>query len=92
MEESGGSVAQEDDVVEVSPLVSYAGEGLGPLVDGKTFDAAYVSELQGFSAGAATSAGGTGGGVASNAGLWVVPAVLGYAAVAAVGLVGKGRK
>ncbi len=47
MEDSGGALADEEEgVVEVSPLVSYAGEGLAPLTEGKTFEEAYVLELQ----------------------------------------------
>ena len=47
VEEAGGALEDEEEgVVEVSPLVSYAGEGLAPLVEGKVFAEAYVHELQ----------------------------------------------
>ncbi|GLI69408.1 hypothetical protein VaNZ11_014011 [Volvox africanus] len=82
VEDSGGSMADEEEgVIEISPLVSYAGEGLAPLVEGKTFEEAYVLELQGFSAESA--------GNASNVGAWAVPALVLYSGVAAAKLLAK---
>ncbi len=47
MEEAGGALEDgEEGVVEVAPLVSYAGEGLAAMVEGRTFHAAYCHELQ----------------------------------------------
>ena len=54
MEAAGGSLptsAEEEgeegsNAVEVSPLVSYAGEGLQPLVEGRSFKEAYDLDLQ----------------------------------------------
>ncbi|KXZ54652.1 hypothetical protein GPECTOR_4g718 [Gonium pectorale] len=42
---AGGAVAAAEGV-EVSPLVSYGGEGLAALVAGKTYDSSLVPELQ----------------------------------------------
>ncbi|EFJ40387.1 hypothetical protein VOLCADRAFT_108177 [Volvox carteri f. nagariensis] len=82
VEDSGGALADEEEgVVEVSPLVSYAGEGLGPLVEGKTFEEAYVHELQGFAAESTGSA--------SNVGIWAVPALVLYGGVTAAKLLSK---
>ncbi|GIL74650.1 hypothetical protein Vretimale_2290 [Volvox reticuliferus] len=81
VEDSGGGMADEDGVVEISPLVSYAGEGLAPLVEDKTFEEAYVLELQGFSAEST--------GNASNMGPWAVPALVLYSGVAAAKLLAK---
>ncbi|GIL48342.1 hypothetical protein Vafri_4620, partial [Volvox africanus] len=82
VEDSGGSMADEEEgVIEISPLVSYAGEGLAPLVEGKTFEEAYVLELQGFSAEST--------GNASNVGAWAVPALALYSGVAAAKLLAK---
>lgn len=44
--EAAGGIVEGDDGVEVSPLVSYAGEGL-EWVDGRTFRGPDVAELQG---------------------------------------------
>ncbi|GLC40017.1 hypothetical protein PLESTM_000981600 [Pleodorina starrii] len=80
VEDSGGAVADEEGVVEVSPLVSYAGEGLTHLVESKTFEEAYVRELQGFSAKSTTT------GSATNVGAWAVPALVLYGGVVATKL------
>ncbi|GFR46254.1 hypothetical protein Agub_g7805 [Astrephomene gubernaculifera] len=80
VEENGGAVGDEDGVVEVGPLVSYGGEGLAPIVEGKTYDEAYVLELQGFSAQSS--------GTSSNLGLWALPAVALSAGVTALRLLG----
>lgn len=48
VEEAGGSVAAPEGV-EVSPLVSYAGEGLFELCSGKTFQKSFDLSLQGNS-------------------------------------------
>lgn len=82
VEDSGGAMADEEEgVVEVSPLVSYAGEGLAPLVVDKTYEEAYVLELQGFAAQST--------GMASNIGLWAVPPLVLYSGVATAKLLAK---
>lgn len=48
VQEAGGSVTGAEGV-EVSPLVSYAGEGLADLCSGKTFQQGFDSSLQGTS-------------------------------------------
>ncbi|GFH08247.1 uncharacterized protein HaLaN_03179 [Haematococcus lacustris] len=46
---AGGKLADPvTGVVEVSPLVSYGGEGLEPLVAGREFTEAYDLDLQGY--------------------------------------------
>lgn len=45
VQEAGGSVTGAEGV-EVSPLVSYAGEGLADLCSGKTFQQGFDSSLQ----------------------------------------------
>ncbi|KAG2434619.1 hypothetical protein HXX76_007514 [Chlamydomonas incerta] len=42
---AGGAVTCEQGV-EVSPLLSYGGEGLGPVVSGKSYDSPWADELQ----------------------------------------------
>ncbi|KXZ42725.1 hypothetical protein GPECTOR_122g466 [Gonium pectorale] len=79
-------------VVEVSPLVSYGGESLAPLVKGRRFEEAYVRELQGFAP--VASGGGEAGAAAplapsTTAGAWALPAVLLYCGVLATKLVKK---
>ena len=44
--EAGGVLSEEDLVLEVSPLVSYEGEGLRALVEGQTFEESYDYVLQ----------------------------------------------
>lgn len=49
LQAAGGSVAADKDgaaAVEVSPLLSYAGEGLQGRCEGRTFDARVVLEPQ----------------------------------------------
>lgn len=78
VEELGGHVGVEEGV-EVSPLVSYAGEGLDAVVAGEEFQDSYSDALQGAVA-AAT-------GVArSNVGSLALPLGLLYGAVCAVSL------
>lgn len=74
--EAGGGVVECEEGVEVSPLVSYAGEGLEVLAgEGTTFSEPYDLTLQGA----------TGDGVPRhNLGRWAVPGALMYAAGAAV--------
>lgn len=57
--ESQGAIVGPDpelSVVEVSPLVSYEGEGLG-FVDGREFNSAYEADLQGLAPGVSVSGG-----------------------------------
>ena len=42
---AGGAVACAEGV-EVSPLLSYGGEGLGQVVGGKSYDTPWADELQ----------------------------------------------
>ncbi|GBF93053.1 hypothetical protein Rsub_05664 [Raphidocelis subcapitata] len=81
VEASGGEVVAEEGV-EVSPLVSYAGEGLAPLVDGAAFDEPFDAALQG----AGGAPGAAAGGAPHNAGPWVAPLAGLYAAGLAVAL------
>ncbi len=47
VQSAGGALSDPDQgAVEVSPLVSYAGEGLEPLVAGRVFEEAYDLDLQ----------------------------------------------
>ena len=47
VEAAGGTLADEEEgVTEVSALVSYLGESLQPVVEGRTFEAAYELDLQ----------------------------------------------
>ncbi|KIY98729.1 hypothetical protein MNEG_9235 [Monoraphidium neglectum] len=75
VEDAGGQVAGEEGV-EVSPLLSYAGEGLEHAVAGVTFEEPYDPALQ--------TAGGAGAGgarPATNVGPWVVPLAITYVGV-----------
>ncbi len=83
VEDAGGHVECPEGV-EVSPLVSYAGEGLEELCHDRTFTEPYDLALQGAAAG-----GCSGGGIAArtNVGGWFVPLAVGYVAVAAVAAV-----
>eukprot|EP00798_Chlamydomonas_sp_ICE-L_P029344 gene29344-2537_t len=58
------TVGPGNNVVEVSPLVSYEGEGLEVLVEDREFQEAYDLDLQGFAATA---------GRKNNMGPWIVP-------------------
>lgn len=63
----------------MSPLLSYAGEGLERAAEGVTFEEPFDAALQ--------SAGGAGAGGArpnNNAGPWLVPLAVAYAGVMAV--------
>lgn len=48
VESAGGRMVADDLAIEVSPLVSYAGEGLQRWCEGTTFNTSYDLELQGF--------------------------------------------
>lgn len=77
--ENQGAVVDCDEGVEVSPLVSYAGEGLEVLAaEGHTFTDPYELTLQGA----------TGEGRAKhNAGPWAAPVLLAYAVGAGLAVV-----
>jgi hypothetical protein len=72
-----------DQGVEVSPLVSYAGEGLQGVCEGVSFAEPYDNTLQGAAAGA--------GQPRTNAGPWLAPVVLASAAVAVLKAVGGSK-
>jgi hypothetical protein len=77
VEEAGGTV-ECDEGVEVSPLLSYAGEDLAAVVEQRgVFAEPYDAALQG-----ATSAGKP----RHNAGPWAVPVVAAYAVGAGLAL------
>ncbi|MEW5320085.1 MAG: hypothetical protein WDW38_011186 [Sanguina aurantia] len=78
--ESAGAIVGPDpelSVVEVSPLVSFEGEGL-EFVEGREFNSSYEPDLQGLAPGAASR---------TTAGPWIGPFALIYVAAAAVKLV-----
>ena len=78
--EALGAVVEAAEGVEVSPLVSYAGEGLERVAhDGMVFDKAFDPVLQGANAVAT-------GQRSSNVGPLAVPLALAYAAVCALAL------
>jgi hypothetical protein len=72
-----------DQGVEVSPLVSYAGEGLQPLCEGIAFAEPNDNTLQGAVAGP--------GQARTNAGPWLAPVVLASVGVAVLKAL-RGRK
>jgi UDP-N-acetylglucosamine/UDP-N-acetylgalactosamine diphosphorylase len=74
VEAAGGEVAAEEGV-EVSPLVSYAGEGLHAVAEGAVFEEPFDAALQAAPGG---GGGAGGGGSPHNAGPWVVPLALAY--------------
>jgi hypothetical protein len=76
--EAQGAVVEAEEGVEVSPLVSYAGEGIERVAhEGVVFDKAFDPVLQGASAVAT-------GQRSSNVGPLAVPLALAYAAVCAL--------
>lgn len=83
-EQAGASFAADDVVVEVSPLVSYGGEGLEPWCGGKTFEESFDVGLQGFVVPQ---------GAKSNMGprpaAWLLPFGAAYAALAAFKFLSK---
>lgn len=77
--EAAGAVVEGEQGVEISPLVSYAGEGLEAACAGATFDKPFDLALQGASS-AAT------GKPSTNMGPWLVPVAVAYAGVTALTL------
>ncbi|KAI8466609.1 MAG: hypothetical protein J3K34DRAFT_483969 [Monoraphidium minutum] len=86
VEGAGGEVVCEEGV-EVSPLLSYAGEGLDKAAAGAAFDDPYDPALQ-----AAGGAGAGGSRPRSNAGPWLAPLALAYAAVAGLAVAKSAAK
>lgn len=77
--ENQGAVVECEEGVEVSPLVSYAGEGLEVIAsEGHVFTDPYESTLQGAS---------DEGRAKHNAGVWAAPLLLAYAVGAGLAVV-----